>query len=526
MLKNDSPRPAGRGIIFRLLTSSRNRNFQLLSLIFVLALSLRLIGIKHGFPFIFHADEPTIVRSALGVRFNPNPEHFDWPHLYIYLNFFVYMGFSAFRKVLVDTGLNQFVSQFLWNDELIFYLITRIVSAFFGAATVIPIFLAAKNLFNSKVGLFAALGYALLPFQILHSHYTMPDTPMVFFLAVALYFATKIFTNGALRDYLLAGLFIGFSASTKYNGGLACVMVPVFHLSGALAKKENPVNLKSLYKLVVSGLAALLGFLIGTPYALFDYSTFSRTDGPKGAFWQFTNVGSVSFAEHISQFINDITVKIADDVGYTVMAMFFMALAFCVVRCVTKKLNQESLGLMSVIGLGLFLLWYVSGFEKTRSHYYMITYPFLVIGFGFVIDQIMQIKLPNKFASTALVLILLAIPMFYALKISKTIYNNDTRVALYNFVQSELPKDSILLVDGSSLVPIAQEAKLKYYKQTVDFKMAQAGYILISGDSPDQLKEKIFLFGDPKKYSELEVVYNLSNQNRLGPNVKVLRYSL
>ena len=52
-----------------------------LFLILLLGLVLRVLGLRHGFPFIFHPDEPTVVRSALGVRFFPNPGHFDWPHL-------------------------------------------------------------------------------------------------------------------------------------------------------------------------------------------------------------------------------------------------------------------------------------------------------------------------------------------------------------------------------------------------------------------------------------------------------------
>ncbi len=60
-----------------------------LVLIILLAFFVRVIGIWHSFPDIVHPDEPTIVRSALGVRFFPNPKHFDWPHLYIYANYHI-----------------------------------------------------------------------------------------------------------------------------------------------------------------------------------------------------------------------------------------------------------------------------------------------------------------------------------------------------------------------------------------------------------------------------------------------------
>ena len=91
--------------------SGKLYNFDLsLVLIILVGLILRLTGIQHGFPFIFHPDEPTIIRSALGIRFNPNPMHFDWPHLYIYINYFLYMLFGKFRSLLEVVKLKSALS--------------------------------------------------------------------------------------------------------------------------------------------------------------------------------------------------------------------------------------------------------------------------------------------------------------------------------------------------------------------------------------------------------------------------------
>ena len=98
------------------------------------------MGNKNGFPFIFHPDEPTIIRSALGIRFNPNPKHFDWPHLYIYLNYFLYMIFAKIRGLTVTFGLRDLVAKFIplvWDENLIYYYLTRCFSALLGAFTAI-----------------------------------------------------------------------------------------------------------------------------------------------------------------------------------------------------------------------------------------------------------------------------------------------------------------------------------------------------------------------------------------------------
>src|SRR3989344_1801428 len=163
--------------------------------IIIIGLILRFVGITHSFPYIFHPDEPTIVRSALGIRFNPNPGHFDWPHLYVYLNYLLFMVFAKVRDFLTEFGYKEQVSFYapiIWNDDLIFYLLTRSFTAILGALTAIPVYLAAKEVFNTRVGLLSALAISVVPFHVWHSHYSLTDVPMTFFLAWAIYFSTKI----------------------------------------------------------------------------------------------------------------------------------------------------------------------------------------------------------------------------------------------------------------------------------------------------------------------------------------------
>ena len=162
----------------------------LLYLIIFLALVLRLAGISHGFPFIFHPDEPTIVQSALGVRFDPNPGHFDWPHFFIYANYFVFNIFAKIRDLAVDYNIQNFMIKIfplMWDDTVVFYFITRVFVAVLGGLTVIPVYKTGKVLFGEKVGLLSALAFAVIPFHVRHSHYSLPDTPMLFFLQPEFY---------------------------------------------------------------------------------------------------------------------------------------------------------------------------------------------------------------------------------------------------------------------------------------------------------------------------------------------------
>ncbi|MFH1295635.1 MAG: glycosyltransferase family 39 protein, partial [bacterium] len=266
----------------------------------ILALVLRLIGIAHGFPYIYHPDEPTVVRSALGIRFNLNPGHFDWPHFYIYLNYFVYMIFAKLRTLL---PISQFWA-IIYNDELVFYLISRIFSALLGAFTIIPIYLWVKRVASKNAAVWSSAFLAVMPLHVRNSHYALIDVPMLFLLSWSLFCATF--------SPILSGLFLGLSASTKYNGILGAPFIIIFYL----------ITRRKFADFAKTGIFTVLGFILGTPYALLDFKTFSRTDGPQGAFWQFTNVGKVDFTTQISQFVTTLAEKLPVNLGYGAALIF------------------------------------------------------------------------------------------------------------------------------------------------------------------------------------------------------------
>ena len=171
--------------------SKKIHDNRVLILIVIVGLLLRAIGTNYGFPFIFHPDEPTVVRSALGIRFSLNPGHFDWPHLYIYLNYFLFMIFAKFRDLLPYLGLKSYFLGF-WDDRTIFYLLSRLFSAVLGALTIIPIYLTSRRFYGKEIGLLSALLFSVVPFHVMHSHYALIDVPMVFWVSWALYFSSSI----------------------------------------------------------------------------------------------------------------------------------------------------------------------------------------------------------------------------------------------------------------------------------------------------------------------------------------------
>lgn len=463
---------------------SKRLNSSLLFIAFI-ALVLRVVGITYGFPFIFHPDEPSVIRTALGLRFFPNPDHFDWPHLYFYVNYFLYMIFAKVRVFI--TPLKD-LFPLVWNDELIFYLLTRVLSALLGALTIIPVYFIGRNLFNRRIGLLSALIFALLPFHIKHSHYALIDVPMVFLLTWALFFASQVYLWGENKYYLLFGLFAGLAASTKYNGALIILSLLLAHVFRVVEARESLFSIKAIKGLFIAAVASVLGFLVGTPFALLDYSTFLITDGPKGALWQFANVGKVPFIEQIKQFIDALLFKISDDTGYTFMSLFAMSILLLIFKSQRRHLSR----LLFLVIPAIVYLFYISGFEKNRSHYYLISYPFIAILAAFAFSEIADFfKKKNALFSILFTIIIFSIPLFLIFKDDYELTQQDTRVLLYNWLDSNIQTTDQIYYGSNVTKQVTDKFTLNVSDRFDNSSVLtnKSGFIIVSADDTLELEQ-------------------------------------
>lgn len=486
--------------------------------IFIGALIIRLYGIFHGFPFIFHPDEPTVVRSALALRFDLNPAHFDWPHHFIYLNYMFYLLFIKFRGILELFSLKDAVASIVpivWDDNLIFYLISRVLTVFIGSATIVPVYMTVKLFFSRRSAIFAAALFALIPFHVWQSHYVLIDVPMTFWVACSMYYVFRIFVHNKRSDYLLAGLFVGFAASTKYNGGLVCIPILfAYLLRERLDLKQYLFNAKNL---VYSGLASIAGFLLGTPFALFDYDTFVRTDSPKGALWQFTNVGSVDFVTRLRNFATTFSQMFVEDLGIVVMLLSLLSALFLLAGLLRLVQLKDRWFAAFALGVVMFLVFYISGFSKNRSHYYMVAYPYMIIFATYSYHHLTR-RLSDVRAQFLLFVLLLALPLFSSFERSAIFARTDTRLQLYNWLLENTSSNDLILYESRDLNPIF--TKLRYDDNSTRYSkllpyLKDAKYAIISYS---QREEQEYLGLVEKKVTER---VSFDNSRRKGPNIKV-----
>ncbi len=238
-----------------------------LLLILILAGALRLIGLRFGFPYFLHPDEPTAVRRALlFFRDGLNPRWFAMPSFYLYLLHFSFRAHWAVSTLFQSPALLPHLSP----DPLPYYLIGRVWSALAGTATVLVLYRIGKKLYSARTGLAAAFLLTILPLHLLHSHYATVDIPVTFLITLSFCFSASILSRRRLGDYLAAGAVAGLAAAVKYNGLFALFPLLAAHLLRRRGSEERFLRrFADLFPLV--GLAAaLLVFFFASPYALIE----------------------------------------------------------------------------------------------------------------------------------------------------------------------------------------------------------------------------------------------------------------
>ncbi len=189
--------------------------------------------------------------------------------------FFVYGDFPIIFTKGVTVALDKWFPHedgHSWQGYGQNYKVGRVVDGLLDMGTILVLFLLARRLYRDhRVALLAALLYASSALAIQQAHFFVVDSFTSFFVTLALLFMVRVFQEGKLLDYLLAGTFIGFSLATKLSiYTLPLVLIAVagyrFYIESRSRDAESTFERVAL-RLVLAGVAALLMVRLFQPYA-------------------------------------------------------------------------------------------------------------------------------------------------------------------------------------------------------------------------------------------------------------------
>jgi hypothetical protein len=257
-----------------------------LSGVIVLAVVLRLIGLRFGLPAVYNPDEVAITSRALAfAKGDLNPHNFLYPTFYFYV-LFGWLGLSFVVSWITGAvaSLSAFQTQF-FVDPTNIYVAGRLLGVACGTATVACTYFLGKQFGGATAGhtaghtagLMAALFLAVTPGHVRDSHYVKHDVPATLAIVLAQLAILRAMnardesdptrdSGGGASKFIIAGAACGVACSTHYYAVFLSLPLLI-----AIATTRQPLK-----RVLQAGVAAALAFFALSPFLLVEPMTAWR----------------------------------------------------------------------------------------------------------------------------------------------------------------------------------------------------------------------------------------------------------
>src|SRR4051812_10499624 len=219
----------------------------------LLALVLRLWGIRWGLPFAYNLDERShfVPRSVEFFRSHSLDPDYQ-------LNPSGLMELVA-AALLLTHGSSGSVVRAWQDDPAQVWTVARVAAALVSTAAIPLLYVAGRRLFDRWVGLCAAalLATAFLPVH--YGHLALNDAPSLAPTALALVGIAGVLKTGRLREYALAGAGLGIAVGFKYNA--AFVVLPLLGAALIVVLRDRRA-VPVLLGLLLAGVVAAVAFVL------------------------------------------------------------------------------------------------------------------------------------------------------------------------------------------------------------------------------------------------------------------------
>ncbi len=454
-----------------------------ITLIVALGFGLRLAGLNFGLPSkngamtTFHPDEPLSFYTI--EKWKPEKLYFHPGRAILWGGFHLF-PMAAGLKVAqlvghVKFGGREFFMTHLEETDKL-YRVARFIQVACGAAAIFLIYLIARNCFGRYAALPAALFYALSTVSIVNSFSTRPDSMMIFFAMLSLYFSTKIWRSESVKDCIWAGAVLGLATATKYSAapyGIFPLLAIILPMPGQKWKRT------AAYLISI-----VLFLLIGSPYIILDYNYF---------IWEFSkNVGLVQHS----------IAPVISGPGFWLVGSYFMPYAigwpltlagiigwfWITARFIHSRIaplgspsrNNRIPFWWSLSGLAVYL---VISYPKSQQVWYTLPIvPLFCIFAGALFADMMRHKLiPVRIAGGLLAALVAAYTGIHAIAHLKLYAQKNVRTLASEWIEANIPKGETIAIARS------------YFWTPAVLRQYNPPYKVIAGGGNDEIIDQAVL---------------------------------
>jgi len=307
----------------------------------------------------------------------------------------------------------------------------RLVSVIFSLGSMVFLYLLGAYFFNDKTGLFAALFFAILPYNIFYSRVILPE-PMIIFLCLGmLFFAIKWLESDSALYYLLFIIFSAVSFTQKVFP--LFLNLPLFYL----------IWRKFSWRLIKQRKLYLWAILAFGPFLIWRWYTGQRPEGVPANLWLF-NENNIRFK---GAFFNWI---FAERIAKLILG--FWGLPLLVLGMALKPKKEDYFLYFWSLSMLIFIFVFAAG-NVTHDYYQIPLIPifclFLAKGANFLLFE--RDKNFDKILSGILFIVCFLLMFAFSWYQVRDFYNIQSGVDLAgHWIDENTAKDSLILTGDSN----------------------------------------------------------------------------
>ncbi|MBV9600226.1 MAG: glycosyltransferase family 39 protein [Chloroflexi bacterium] len=441
-------------------------------------------GLVKSLPYAPESDESVFVDAAVRIaaRGDLDPYWFGHPGATV-----IY-PLAAIYRAVYGGGMHGHTMGNISD----LYLLGRGLSVAYAIFSLPLVFAVGRRVFGTTAALIGTWLMAVLPIAVAHAQVVRTDSAGVFWGLLAVWLSLSIGDQPTFRRVALAGIAVGVAIATRY---FMVALLPVLLGATLVAYRHSGASGGWVRPAALGCAAAVLGFLLTSPYALLDSAALQKTLRAEA---ETTDVGADGLSP-VGNFVWYLTNALPADLTWPAAGLGLLGIVLALATRSPERLH--------LLGYAAVFLVLISASPLHWHRWSIQILPVLALFCGYAIQNLTQ-RLRTGGAIALAALALVSIQPGYQL-VTYDVQQIATPPAILarEWILANLPRGTRLAVEGYG-PPLAGLA----YANTDMFTLAEPGgaddygargyrYLVVSSAVYDRY------FSEPHRYASQVAFY-------------------